>query len=138
MSNSTLNALIIKVINKVDKRKTQALIKDIRDKYCTLQYNITPRLFLFFDSWFQEQGKLRDVADRATHRIIEPVINDANCFNIIISKSDYYAEIINAAGDDATPLKDIIKTKLQNSQDENLITFAKKIGIQQEQKTKNE
>jgi len=132
----TPNSVIFRLIKKLDKRKTPAVVKDIRDKYCNSQYNITLQLFLFFEEWFENQGKLKEVADRATHRIIEPVINDTNCLNIIISKADYYAEIINTADDDATALKDIIKTKIQNSQDENLISFATKIGIEKEQSQK--
>ncbi|OJU55143.1 MAG: hypothetical protein BGN96_12465 [Bacteroidales bacterium 45-6] len=127
------NSILYKLIAKLDKRKTPAIIKDIRDKYCNSQYNISTQLFLFFEDWFENQGKLKDIADRATHRIIEPVINDTNCLNIIISKSDYYAEIIISAGDDATTLKDIIKNKIQSSNDDNLISFAKKIGIEKEQ-----
>lgn len=134
LSIPSQNSILFKLIAKLDKRKTPAIIKDIRDKYCNSQYNISTQLFLFFEDWFENQGKLKDIADRATHRIIEPVINDTNCLNIIISKSDYYAEIINSAGDDATTLKDIIKNKIISSNDDSLISFAKKIGIEKEQR----
>ncbi len=134
LSIPSQNSILFKLIAKLDKRKTPAIIKDIRDKYCNSQYNISTQLFLFFEDWFENQGKLKDIADRATHRIIEPVINDTNCLNIIIYKSDYYAEIINSAGDDATTLKDIIKNKILSSNDDNLISFAKKIGIEKEQR----
>ncbi|HBN06229.1 MAG TPA: hypothetical protein DD434_10650 [Bacteroidales bacterium] len=129
--------IIYKLIENLDRRKTSALIKDIRDKYCNSQSNITPQLFIFFEEWFENQGKLKDVADRTTHKIIEPVINDSTCLDIIISKSDYYADIINSAGDDATALKDVIKMKIQNSPEENLISFAKKIGIEPERENKS-
>lgn len=134
LSIPSQNSILFKLIAKLDKRKTPAIIKDIRDKYCNSQYNISTQLFLFFEDWFENQGKLKDIADRATHRIIEPVINDTNCLNIIISKSDYYAEIINSAGDDATTLKDIIKNKILSSNGDSLISFAKKIGIEKEQR----
>ena len=133
LSIPSQSSILFKLIAKLDKRKTPAIIKDIRDKYCNSQYNISTQLFQFFEDWFENQGKLKDIADRATHRIIEPVINDTNCLNIIISKSDYYAEIIISAGDDAATLKDIIKNKIQSSNDDNLISFAKKIGIEKEQ-----
>jgi uncharacterized protein YjaG (DUF416 family) len=121
-----------KIIEKLDRRKTVAHIKDIRDKYCNSQYNITPQLFLYFENWFEQQGDLKQSADRVTHRIIEPVINDTTCLDRIIAKSDYYAEIINAAGDDATALKDIMRNKIKNSTDTYLIAFAKNIGVEQD------
>jgi hypothetical protein len=124
------NDVLQKVIEKLDRKKTVAYVKDIRDKYCNSQYNITPQLFLYFESWFEKQGDLKQSADRATHKIIEPVVNDTNCLNSIISKSDYYADIINAAGDDAITLKDIMRNKIKNSTDTYLIAFAKKIGVE--------
>jgi hypothetical protein len=126
------NDIVYKLIEKLDRRETIAHIKDIRDKYCNSQYNINPQLFLYFESWFEKQGDLKQLADRATHKIIEPIINDTNCLNKIISKSNYYAEIINAAGDDATTFKTAISNKVQTSTDSYLITFAKKIGIEKE------
>ncbi|MDR1552634.1 MAG: KAP family NTPase [Prevotellaceae bacterium] len=128
------NDIVYKLIEKLDKRKTAAHIKDIRDKYCNSQYNINAQLFLYFESWFENQGDLKQVANRTTHKIIEPVINDTNCLSKIISKSDYYATIINAAGDDATTLKTTISNKVQKSNDSNLFAFAEKIGITKETK----
>lgn len=125
--------IVQKIINKLDSQSTSALIKDIRDKYCNSVYNINPQLFLYFENWFENQGNLKQVADRATHKIIEPVINDNDCLNLIISKSDYYADIINAAGDDATTLKDNVRNMLLDTSDENLILFAKKIGIEKKE-----
>jgi len=132
-----IDDLVYKLIDKLDRTKTPANIKDIRDIYCNGNYNINPQLFLFFENWFENQGELGKFADRATHKIIEPVINDANCLNKITSKSNYYAEIINAAGNDATTVKDIIKGKLINSTDPNLIAFAQKIGIEKDKQEKD-
>jgi len=120
------------IINKLDKRKTATLIKDIRDKFCNSQYIMDTQLFMYFDLWFEQQGDLLSRSADVVHKILEPVINDINCLNIIISKSDYYAQIIIKAGDDAMELKEIIKKKITNSDDASLISFAKKIGVEQE------
>ncbi len=126
-----------KIINKLDKRKTAAHIKDIRDKYCNSQYSINSQQFLFFESWFENQGDLKQIASRATHKIIEPIISDTNCLNNIMSKSDYYAEIINSASDDAMELKNNVKKMLDDRDEENFISFAKKIGVKKKEQ-KNE
>jgi hypothetical protein len=124
------DSVLQKIIDRLDKKRTVARIKDIRDEFCKGNYNITPQLFVYFEGWFAEQGDLKgENADRATHRIIQPVINDDNCLNLVLSKQDYYSEIIINAGDDATELKDIIRSKLKNNTDERLIIFAEKIDI---------
>jgi hypothetical protein len=128
------NDLFNKIITKLDKRKTGSLIKDIRDKYCNRNYIMSVPLFMYFESWFEQQGDLSVRAADATHKIIEPVINDTNCLNLIVSKQDYYAQIINYAGDDAIALKEIIRKKITNSRDEKLIQFASKIDVAIESK----
>jgi hypothetical protein len=122
--------ILQKIIDKLDKRKTSAQIKDIRDEFCNGNYNITPQLFVYFESWFAKQGDLAgEMADRVAHRIIQPVIEDDSCLNLVLSKQEHYSKIIINAGDDATELKDIIRSKLKNNTDEELTTFAQKIGI---------
>jgi hypothetical protein len=128
-------SVLQKIIDRLEKRNTVARIKDIRDKFCKGDYNITPQLFIYFESWFDEQGDLKgENADRVTHRIIQPVINDDSCFNLILSKQDYYSEIIINAGDDATELREIIRLKLKDTTDERLTAFSEKIGITSDRK----
>jgi hypothetical protein len=124
------DSFLQKIIDRLDKRKTAAQIKDIRDKFCKRDYAITPQLFIYFENWFFKQGDLKgENADRVTHLIIQPIIDDNTCFNLVLSRLDYYAEIINNAGDDAAELKENIQLKLNNTTDEKLIMFAEKIGI---------
>lgn len=54
-----------------------------------------------------------------------------------MSKSDYYAEIINSASDDAMELKNNVKKMLDDRDEENFISFAKKIGVKKKEQ-KNE
>jgi hypothetical protein len=129
------DSILQKIIDNLDKKKTAAQIKDIRDKFCKSDYEINPELFIYFEKWFIEQGDLKgENADRVTHLIIQPVFNDDACFDSIISNPDYYAEIINNAGDDATELEDLIRSKLKDN-DNRLISFAKRIGITVQKET---
>jgi hypothetical protein len=123
------NNLFKKIIDKLDKRKTSGMIKDIKNKYCNNEYNISPTLFLFFETWFEQQGDLEDRADRVVSTILQPVLNDNTCFNHILLKPDFYSRIINKAGDDAIDLKEIISKKLEATKDEKLIAFAEKIEV---------
>jgi hypothetical protein len=119
--------LFQKIIDKLDRKETGAHIKDIRDSFCNSQYKITPQLFIYFEIWFERQGDLLSRSADVVHKIIEPVINNDDCLNIIISKTDYFAKIINNAGDDATGIRKQIKEKLLTSEDDELVKFANKI-----------
>jgi len=88
---------------------------------------MTVQLFKYFEPWFEIQGDLLSRSAEVVHKIIEPVINDADCLGIIISKADYFAEIINNAGDDATGIRKQIEEKLKTNKNDGFITFAQKI-----------
>jgi hypothetical protein len=62
------------------------------------------------------------------HKIIEPVINNTDCLNIIVSKTNYFAKIINNAGDDATGIRKQINEIIKTSENNELINFAKEIN----------
>jgi hypothetical protein len=124
------NDLLQKVINKLRKKDTATQIKDIKNGFCNGQYIINSQIFKYFESWFETQGDLLSRSAEAVHNIIEPVIDDTDCLNIIISKLDYYSKIINSAGDDATDLKKKIEILLETNKDTKFIKFAKKIGIE--------
>jgi hypothetical protein len=126
----SLDSLHQRIIDKLDRRRTATHIKDIRNKFCNEQYVMTPQLFKYFESWFEQQGDLLSRPADVVSKIIKPTISDANCLNMIISKSDYYAKIINQAGDDATDLKERFVKILETNNDNGLIEFAKKIGVE--------
>lgn len=125
----TDNDIRAKIINKLDKRKTGSTIEKIRDSFCNSQSDITPQKFLYLESWLRQQGKLNNRAGEVIHRIIDPIINDENCLRLLVDNSDFYAKIINTAGDDASATKQIIRQKVNTSEDAKLIAFAEKIGI---------
>ena len=134
------NSIQFKIIEKIEKRKTIETITNIRNHFCNNEpdYKIDVNKFKYFHNWFEKQGELKTRSGDVCQYILSPVIHDDECINILLQNEGLYIEIIKLAQEQADTTKEIIKTKIQNSQDENLITFAKKIGIQQEQKTKNE
>jgi len=119
--------LFEKIITKLNRKETGALIKDIRDAFCNSKYIINPQLFIYFEIWFEQQGDLMSRSPDVVHKIIEPVIDNTDCLNIIISKTDYYTGIINNAGDDATGIIKKINEIIKTNEDNKLIEFAKKI-----------
>lgn len=128
----TDNDINAKIINKLDKHKTGSTIEKIRDSFCNSQSDITPQKFLYLESWLRQQGKLNNRAGEVIHRIIDPIINDENCLRLLVDNSDFYAKIINTAGDDASATKQTIQQKVNTSEDAKLLAFAKKIGINKE------
>ena len=126
------NKTTAKIINKLDKRKTASTIEKIRDSFCNSQSSMTPQKFQYLESWLRQQGKLNNRAGEVIHRIIDPIINDENCLRLLVDNSDFYAKIINTAGDDASATKQIIQQKVNTSEDAKLLAFAKKIGINKE------
>ena len=126
------NDIKAKIINKLDKRKTANTIEKIRDSFCNSQSDITPQKFQYLEIWLRQQGKLNNRAGEVIHRIIDPIINDENCLRLLVDNSDFYAKIINTAGDDASATKQIIQQKVNASKDAKLIAFAEKIGINKE------
>mgnify|MGYP000930565832 CR=1 FL=1 len=128
----TDNDINAKIINKLDKHKTASTIEEIRDSFCNSQSSMTPKKFQYLESWLRQQGKLNNRAGEVIHRIIDPIINDENCLRLLVDNSDFYAKIINTAGDDASTTKQIIQQKVNTSEDAKLLAFAKKIGINKE------
>lgn len=128
------NGIRAKIIAQLDKSKTPAYIKDIRDTLCdSTQIKISINVFLFFANWFEEQGDLISRADRVVHKIIEPIIEDTKCLQQITSKADYYSELINKAGDDASATKQKIEKIIKSGNaDEKKLEFGKLIGIHED------
>lgn len=116
-----------KIINKLDNRKISAQIIEIRNKFCNDVYKIDANIFKYFESWLRKQGDLINRNTEVLHTIIEPVLNNPECLNIIIKNSEFYINLINSAGDEAINICEQINKKLENSEDEELIKFVKRI-----------
>jgi len=95
-------------------------------------YVIDSNKFMFLHEWFERQGDLSSRAGDVCQYIFSPVVNNADCLNIIIQNADFYVNIINLAGAQADTFKSSIRNKLSTSTDSNLISFAEKIGVEKE------
>lgn len=127
--------LFHKVINRLDRRKTKETITNIRNQICNdvSGYAINAEKFLFLHDWLEKQGDLTFRAGDVTQYILTPISNDYACLNLLAQKTDFYARIINSAGEQANTFKTHIKAKLLNNENEELMTFAEKIGVEKEE-----
>jgi hypothetical protein len=125
----TQDELSQKIIDKLNKKRTAALIKDIRNEFCNGNYIINQKLFIYLESWLRLQGDLLYRSADVVRTIIAPVLDASDCLDVIISNSDYYTQIINSAEDDATDLKDKIVDIMKINKESALVEFAKKIGV---------
>lgn len=117
-------------IDKSNKNEIAPTIRGIRD-YFINNGNITSNQFIFFELFFEKFGKLSDKSGDVTRAILGKVISNNDCFNLIISKQNFYISIINAAKEDAADLKDNIYDRLESDQEnEGLKSFANKIGVE--------
>ena len=113
---------------KINKNSLKSTLKDIRDVFIN-HVEISPELFVFFFNKLLDHGQLIKRAGDVTRRILTPVIGNDECFAVILREKKRIAEIINKSGDDAVDFKDKIGQKMQQSEDVNLIEFAREIGI---------
>jgi len=123
--------LFQKIIDKLDKETTATLIIDIRNIFCNNKNAMNERLFIYLEPWFKEQGDLCKRSADVVHYILEPVIEDVKCLEIITSeaKADYYAKIVEDASDAAFEFKNKIKEMLKTNNDDKLVEFANQIGV---------
>lgn len=128
------NDILYKIINKLDRRKTKETITHIRNQICNNVpgYNVNANKFIFLHDWLKKQGDLNLRSGDVTQYILNPIVNNDNCLKVLIDNDDFYAKIINSAGEQANTFLNNITNKLQNSENANLISFAKKIGVENE------
>ena len=141
-SNGTIpkeNSVKARIIERLDRQKTPAFIKDIRDTFCDGSQNrISANVFLYFANLFEEQGDLLSRADRVVHKIVEPIVDDIKCLQHIVNKPDYYSGLIKKAGNDASAtIEKIEKTINSGTADEKILEFGKLIGIINKDNKKN-
>lgn len=132
------NSVKARIIERLDRQKTPAFIKDIRDTFCDGSQNrISANVFLYFANLFEEQGDLLSRADRVVHKIVEPIVDDIKCLQHIVNKPDYYSGLIKKAGNDASATIEKIEKRIKSGNaDEKVLEFGKLIGITKENKDK--
>ncbi len=123
--------LLAMILGKLDKRKIGTTIIEIINSFCNGEtgYEMTSQKFLFFEELFKKQkNTLQSRAGVVTSLIIKPILPDSQCRNKILSDKDFYATIINSAGDNAEELRaDITSIIESNKDDTELKTFAQLI-----------
>jgi len=124
------NSVRAKIIARLDKRKTGGCVEDIRDKFCNSQCAITVQNFKYLEKWLREQGELKHRSKEVVHRIIDPIINNHECFMLMVDYQKFYAELLNSAGEDVTSTKQKIQAIINgNNVDDRVLEFGKLIGI---------
>lgn len=127
------------VVEKLKPGTTKATIKDIKNGFCNNTIQITAEKFCFFHEWFEQEGDFKtELSGSIARTILKPLISNETCLKIILNKSNFYSEVINNAGDEASDLKAVIEKMLKEDTDTQLIAFAEKIGIKQEKPSDNE
>jgi len=123
------NDLLQKIIDKLDRKNTSAHIKNIRDEFCNSKYRINAQLFRYFAPWFEQQGDLLARSADVVRTILDIVIADTSSWDIFISNPEYYADIVNNAGDDASEFKKKVKLLSERNDGERLLLFVEKIKM---------
>lgn len=129
-----LSDYINKILQKLDTKKIITQITDIRNYFCNGQKTINPTIFQFFEAWFRENARLQDRAGDVVAKILTPVISDPACRTLILQNSEFYIQLILAAGDSAYELTEKIRTIAQSESDEHLNALVNSIGIIQDTK----
>ena len=131
----TANDLIYKLIEKLDVKKVQEAIITIKNHFCNNEaiYKMDVDKFIFLYKWF-ENGDFSSRAGDVCQYILSPVATSDACLKIMQQNTDLYTNIINEAKERAETFKKSISTKIKDSTDATLIAFAKKIGVEEENK----
>lgn len=118
-----------KIIKRIDKRTTGSTSSSIRDLYCNGQASINVAKFKYLESWLRTQGHLADRASDTIFKILQPVIIDKDCRQILIENSEFYVSLINSVGEEANGFRQIFADSIKGTVDDKVISFAKSIGI---------
>ena len=96
-------------------------------------YKMKKYKFKYLSQFFEEnKDLLLSRAGDVTQYMLIPIVDDVECFKKITDNPELYINIILSAGNQADSFKRIIESKITNSPDANLISFAKKIGIEKD------
>lgn len=112
-------------------RNFKATFNTVRDSICRLD-TMTVTLFKFLGEWLFKYADMHN--NQASLRTIftADIVKDEECFEIIIAHQEKMPEIINSAKEEAQDFKEIIIDKLSRDQSENVVAFARTIGIEYE------
>jgi tRNA A37 threonylcarbamoyladenosine biosynthesis protein TsaE len=122
---------------KTNKNKLKPTAKNIRDLYIS-EVNVTPPRFIAVSDLLINHSSMEKRSADVTRRILAPVVDDQVCLDIMLKNPEYIAEIVNAAGDDASDFKDKIRQIVSASEhNETLLSFARNLDIEIETEKKD-
>ncbi|NVN96163.1 MAG: NTPase [Bacteroidetes bacterium] len=132
-----LNNFLEIIINKANKSKLLATIISLGEDFCNKTPIINTVQFIYFTTKFDFINKIKNKDGAITRNILNIVINDSECLNLILENSTEYAKIINKAESEAEDFKANIKKIMQTNESEQLNKFAFAIGISFEEEKKD-
>ena len=117
------------IIKRIDKRTTVSTSSSMRDLYCNGQASIDVAKFIYLEPWLRTQGHLADRASDTIYKILQPVIINKDCRQVLIEHSEFYVSLINSVGEEANGFRQIFADSIKGIEDDKVISFAKSIGI---------
>lgn len=117
------------IIKRIDKRTTVSTSSSMRDLYCNGQASIDVAKFTYLEPWLRTQGHLADRASDTIYKILQPVIINKDCRQVLIEHSEFYVSLINSVGEEANGFRQIFADSIKGIEDDKVISFAKSIGI---------
>ena len=125
----------IMLFNKSDHIHLQSTIKDIRDLFLR-NLNITREKFIFFEPLLRNLGELSKESGDVVRHILIPISGFTDCFIEILTNTEFYANIIGLAGNDAFEFIDLVREKIETESNELLNQFGSLINSGLATKTK--
>lgn len=127
------NEIVKTIIEKIAQSRITATIKSILRDYYNGTKIVNTDMFKFFERYFREPNKLKNHEDDFTGTILDRVIQDEQCRDIILEHSSFYSEIVKLAKDDAEEFKVKIKDLYSSQPSDILRKFVEAIGVSFEQ-----
>lgn len=124
-------AVMEKLINKLEEqgRSLKGTFNTVRDSICMANCMTIP-LFKFFGDWLFKYADLENNQSSLRTIFTSDIIRDNECFQILLSHQEKMPAIISSANEEAQDFKEIIKDKLSSDTSDNVVAFAKSIGVE--------
>ena len=132
------DSILDRIINKANNNKLQPTIKTICDDFCNKTKIINSSLFIYFVEKFDFINKMTSRSDSITRNILNEIISNPTCLNLILENSSGYIKKVNEAGNDAEDFKAKIYQMLLDKPSEKLIEFATAIDVKIEVESEDE
>jgi len=117
--------------DRTNKNKLKATAKNIRDMFIS-DTSITADKFMTLANMLVNHGSMKQKSADVARKTLAPVVDNENCLAFILDNDEFFASLINEAGDDASDFTDVIRQKVLVSEcSEKLIAFAQAIEIEQ-------